>query len=340
MRRFTTLSMTSMGLLLLLGPAADLHAQCSNSRPFGGGGMAPRIVIDTTPFADNDLQRARIWEFGHNHNNTGSALPSQGSCPSDGTGSAVAWWQQSNPNHTPPPLRWINGALAATGCTLPSCIPGGGSLTVLVEDQTADETDAGFIVYTVDETTVAGSPKRYDHARTGTGAATTFHSMVPYPTVEFVSISGEPPNLIVNYNDVGAGAHTVCCGTTDLLPASRIIDSYDIMSAPSDVGRDRSLWTFVKSVPYADAAILGDKLSVPCPNGTNGDTRVAVGLTFDGLPSEYVGRASMIFSCDPNDSGDDGGDVPASSDIGVMVLVVLLLGTGAYALLRRRRSAT
>ena len=214
------------------------------------------------------------------------------------------------------------------------------SLTVLVEDRTTDGTDAGFIVYTVDAT--PGLAKWWDHARTGTGAATTFHAMVAYPTVEVVSMSGEPPNtiLVVNYNDVGAGAHTVCCGTNDPLPASTIIDSYDIMSAPSDVGRDRSLWTFVKSVPYADAAILGDKLSVPCPNGPNGDTRVAVGLTFDGLPSEYVGRASMIFSCDPNDSGDDGGDVPASSDIGVMILVVLLLGAGAYALLRRRRSVT
>ncbi len=39
-----------------------------------------------------------------------------------------------------------------------------------------------------------------------------------------------------------------------------------------------------------------------------------------------------------DDGGDDGGAVPASSGIGVMLLALLLLGTGAYALLRRRRS--
>ncbi len=39
-----------------------------------------------------------------------------------------------------------------------------------------------------------------------------------------------------------------------------------------------------------------------------------------------------------DDGGDDGGAVPASSGIGVLALGLVLLGTGAYALLRRRRS--
>ncbi len=48
----------------------------------------------------------------------------------------------------------------------------------------------------------------------------------------------------------------------------------------------------------------------------------------------------MVVNGNDEAEGDDGGEVPASTGIGVMILVLLLFGTGAYALLRRRRSAS
>jgi hypothetical protein len=290
-------------LFVMVAAAAPASAQCAAARTFGGGGMAPRIRVDTTPFQNTGQDLSRIWEAGVTSNNSGSVAPGQGSCPSDGTGQAQAWWFHGNAQ-TQGSLRWINGFISQTGCEIQVCPGVGASLTTLVEDQTADGADAGYIIYTVDETTAAGSAKRYDHARTGTGAATTDHVMVSYPTVVIGGSTGPPPNTTITaaYSDLGAGFHGASLAFGVTIPASSSIDSYDIMARDSGDpdSRLRSDWNFVKSVPYGDQAVVGDTVVVPCPNGANGATVLAVGATFDGLASALVGSASLPVQCDPN----------------------------------------
>ena len=120
----------AVGILALIAPAS--WAQCAAARSFGGGGMAPRILIDTTPFQDvSGAELAQIWESGNPANSTG--VGTAGSCPSDGTGSLIGpWWAQGTSPHNMAPNRWITGFIASTGCSLPECPLPDGGITVLV----------------------------------------------------------------------------------------------------------------------------------------------------------------------------------------------------------------
>ena len=197
------------------------------------------------------------------------------------------------------------GILSAGGCLLPlNCPPPGASLSWLVEDQTADGSNAGVIMYTVDET--PANNNWWDLTRTdpnvGSGSLLV-HTMGSYPTVFVTQANGIPPNTIVTTDyaeDVGILFHGVFGPGNTPLPGSAQISSYDVLSFSGvDPGRLRSLWTPVHSIAYNDAAILGDTVPVPCSGDVN--TVLAIGLTLDGsIQSEYVGPASVPIACSPN----------------------------------------
>ena len=66
----------------------------------------------------------------------------------------------------------------------------------------------------------------------------------------------------------------------------------------TDPGRLRAVWTLEKQVPYADAAVVGDTVAVPCPT-TVDNTYLAVGFEYaGGVKSVLVGPAAEI-ECDP-----------------------------------------
>ena len=283
---------TVAAVVALLAPAS--RAQCDQARPFGGfpgGKTGSQVLIDASAFENAGNEMAQFWETGNPGNGTG--VGPAGTCDSQGVG--VGWWQQVGATAD----RGIRGYVAQPGCTLPGCPAVGGGLTFLVEDQTANGSGAGFIVYTADETPIEA--RWYDHARTDPDAApgsSATHVMTSLPTPVIQGSSGPSPNVvaILDYADVGIGFHGVQGEGNTPLPASAVIDSYDVMlSSGGDPGRDRGLWTLVHKLPYNDAPILGDEVVVPC----NGEV-VAVGLTFDGgVESSLVGPASIPISCGP-----------------------------------------
>ena len=289
-----------VAIVALAAPAS--HAQCPAARSFGGfpgGKLGAQVVIDASAFQDNNNELGQFWETGNPGN--GSGVGAAGSCDSQGSGTALAWWQ----NVGTTTLRGIRGFVAQPGCTLALCPGVGASLTFLVEDMTADGSSSGFVMYTVDETP-AGA-RWYDHARTdpnaGIGTSLT-HVMGSLPAVFIGGSNGAPPATTASndYADIGILFHGVTGAGNTPLPGSAQISSYDVMSASNaDPGRDRSLWTLVQKVPYNDADILADQVVVPCPGGPVGTTVLAIGLTLDGgIETSTVGPASLPFSCDPN----------------------------------------
>jgi hypothetical protein len=182
------------------------------------------------------------------------------------------------------------------------CPPVGASITVLVEDQTSDGRDAGFITYTAEET--PSQIRWWDLARTDPASQPSndvTHGMWAFPRVEVKSSSGPPPHTVImnDYRDPAVNVWVV--GASGPLPPNTVVDSYDILSyfGPADPGRERTHWTPVKSIPYNNAGIIGDIVPVICGGGTIDDEYLAVGITFDGVPSYYVGK-SITIECDPN----------------------------------------
>ena len=177
------------------------------------------------------------------------------------------------------------------------------SMTVLVEDQTADGKDAAFVTYTADGT--PGPIRWWDLARTDPATQPSndvTHNMYAFPRVDTTGSSGPPPNTTVtnNYRDPAQNVWVV--GSSGPLPPNTVVDSYDIFfhHGPSEpgTGRVRSGWTHLKTIPYTNSGIVADSIVVPCPTSVD-DTFLAVGLTFDGVPSYFVGRSTQI-ECDPN----------------------------------------
>jgi hypothetical protein len=241
-----------------------------------------------------------VWELGNPAANGGGPLfpGSTGNCPSS------AWWTTCGAGSQDPDGRTIEGIVGSSTCFWTGQCPE--AIALLVEDQTADGSDAGFISYSADNSQLCGL-RYWDLARTDTAVppGDTLHGMYAYPRVETTGSSGPPPNTILtsDYRDAGSGAtkSVWIAGASGVLPASSILTSYDIVyfHGTADPGRERSLWTPLKSVPYADVAVVGDTISVPCPTDVD-DTFVAVGLTFDGaVQSFYVGKSTQV-ECNPN----------------------------------------
>ena len=280
--------------------ASDSHAQCPAARSFGtfpGGKVGSQILIDASAFQNNSNELAQFWETGNPAAGTG--VGAAGTCPSQDP--VVGWWQLAGTTD----LRGIRGFVSQPGCTLQACPAVGAFLTFLIEDQTADGSNAGFIAYSADETP-AGA-RWWDLARTdpnATPGSTLIHVMDSYPSVVIVGSAGTPPITTVTNDypeDAGILFHGVQLPDSTPLLASSQLDSYDVMSfnGTADPGRARSLWTLEKKIVYHDAAIFADSISVPCP--TDQTTVFAIGLTWDGgVESELVGPASLPVLCNPN----------------------------------------
>lgn len=296
----------------LLAPAA--LAQCPAGREFANfGGMStvtPVYRIDTNGLQDNNNEIGTFWESSNSNNNAGGqhfGVPS--TCPTQGVnGVSAPWWLQGTTTYIPPPFRGIRGFVASPGCTMTLCPNNGASLTVVVEDQTADGSDAGFIAYMADETPAA--TRWWDYGRTApaNGVPGNYqHTMERFPKANVTSSSGPPPGTTVTngYANVDVNFHGVSGAGNTALPASSAIASYDIVMfhGGSDPGRQRSAWSPLKSIPYSDAAVVGDQIAVPCPD-TAGDTFLAVGVTYKGgagpaVKSVLVGGSTAV-ECNPN----------------------------------------
>jgi hypothetical protein len=266
-----------------------------------------RIGVDTQyeiPVANDQTEVATFWvtgdAFGNNSGGPHFGTPS--TCPSSTGLLGDPWWRLDGAGDSQPPdARTIRFFIASPGCTLIECPPAGASITVLVEDQTADGRDAGFITYTADET--PGPIRWWDLARTDPTSQPSndvTHGMWAFPRVEVKASWGPPPYMEImnDYRDPAPSVWVV--GASGPLPPSTVVDSYDILFyfGPSDPGRERALWTQMKSIPYANAGITNDIVPVFC-GGVIDDMFVAVGLTFDGVPSYYVGKSVQI-ECGPN----------------------------------------
>jgi len=299
-----------IALAALIGPEA--HAQCANAREFAGfGGMVTNttvIRIDTNGLRDSNLEVASFWvtsdstiNSGGPHFGTPSLCPSQG-----GIFGAVPWWQQGTSDNNPPPFRGIRGFVASPGCEMTLCPPDGASLTVVVEDITADGKDAGFIAYTVDET--PPTTRWWDHGRTEDDVVGLFtHTMQRFPKITVTYAYGPAPFITIgnNYADLRINFHGVSGPNNTPLSATAAIASYDVMKffGQHDPGRLRSAWTLLKTIPYEGVGIVGDQVQVPCPD-TTGDSFLALGVTYKGgagppVKSIYVGR-SISIECNPN----------------------------------------
>lgn len=290
-------------IVALTTPAS--FAQCSASREFGGlgnGTLTGRVAINTGAFPNNLNEFKSFWDASKAaQNNSGGAHFGTPSLCTDN------WYITGGT--FPGVNSGIQGFIASLTCQMTNCVDPI-VLSSVVEDQTADGKDAGFILYTVDESPSA--IRYYDHARTagtaGVPNATTLQSFQAYPKVNVTSSSGPPPTTTTtdNYADLAVNYH----GAGATAAANSGVVSYDIVSfhGNADPGRLRSLWTPVKSIPYNNAGVVGDQVNVPCPTPVS-DTYLAVGVTFDGdgnkvlsggdIKSVLVG-ASIPVECNPN----------------------------------------
>jgi hypothetical protein len=285
------------------------HAQCPVPQEFGaqGNGMLTgRIIIDTTTnnYPNNGNEFGSVWDTvqGSAQLSAGPHFAAPGDiCPS------TEWWDTGGAF-----LLANSGIQAFFGsptCFLIQCPNEAISqVTTLLEDTTPDNSNAGFIVYSVDATFAAIRP--WDHARTAgisqVPSATAMQTFQHYPAVTVTSSSGPPPTttLTNNYLDLSLNFH----GVGDTAQGSSTIVSYDILAhhGATDPGRLRAAYGLgqIASIPYANAGVAGHQVLVPCPTSA-ADTFLAVGATFldpdtpGNLKSILVGKATAV-ECNPN----------------------------------------
>jgi hypothetical protein len=286
-------------------PEAREVAMAGNGKTHGRIGVDmvdPTVPTDPIAWLNNQTEVATFWETGTNSNNAGGAhFGTPSTCPSDTGAAGLPWWKFGGAGADVDD-RSIQFFISSPGCTLPFCPAAEASITVLVEDQSDDGLKAGFITYTANET--PGPIRWWDLARTDPATQPSndvIHTFWAYPTVDTTTSSGPPPSTTVtnNYRDVAINTWVV--GPSGPLPPNSVIDSYDIVyhHGPGEpaTGRVRSGWTFLQSIPYSNAGVIGDSFLVPCPSPLD-STFLAVGITVDGVESYYVGESTAV-ACDP-----------------------------------------
>jgi len=295
----------AIAIVALAMPAS--LAQCPTSREFGGqgnGNLTGRIKIDddVNGFVNDGNEFASVWDtvngtglFGSGDHVAGNA----GACPS-------STWYITGTMFLGT-LSGIQGFIGTAGCFPVQCPLGSAHVATLVEDVSGDGTNAGFILYSTEETSANIRP--YDHARTagidGVGGAQATQVFEAYPTVNTSGSAGPPPNTTVTnqYADLALNFH----GAGASAQGNTAIVSYDIVAhhGPAAPGHDRAAYNLgtIKNVPYENAGVVGDAVLVPCPT-TADDTYLAVRASFkDGsnspLASMLVGAPTAV-ECDPN----------------------------------------
>ena len=301
----------SLRILIGLGVAALIlavampssFAQCPQAREFGAQGngtLTARIKI-ATPVCPNDGNEfGGIWDATNSGINAGGPFFGTPDTCSISTGlDGGPWWLTGGKFLGA--NSGIQGFVASPTCIMTLCPGVTGQLMTVVEDVSPDGTDACVIAYLVDETPAA--VRWYDHGRTIGGVPGTSGTQImeTFPTVDVTGSSGPPPGTTTtqDYRDVAINFHGALGSTA--APASAGIVSYDVVyfHGAGDPGRDRSLWTPLKSIPYTDAGVVGDTVAVPCPSET-AITYMAVGLTYaGGVESVLVGKSTAV-ECDPN----------------------------------------
>jgi hypothetical protein len=305
--------------VMVLASMPVAEAQCTVSRNLGAGNgnnTVSRIKI-LPPGGEGDLawnlqdgnSVGSIWQVGKpTANSGGEHFGGGGACPAEGhwlvTGTMFPGADVGGTFGNTA----ISADIASPACLLSLCPDDGATMITVVEDESNDGSTAGFIVFTVDETPAAA--RTYDHARViGSPVGINSLTMRPFPSIDVAGSVGPPPNTSLNnnYADLAVNVFAVDGPGNTAQPASGSVLSYDIMSATSmtDPGRNRSAYSLVKSVPYSDAAVVGDNVNVPCSD-TVSNTFLAVGVTYaDGIESVKVGPAVAV-ECDPAHADPDG----------------------------------
>lgn len=312
-RRIQLLVALAVAVAIVATVAPAAFAQCGTAREFAmraNGATFGRIGVDTQadiPVINDGLSQVGIiWEAGAAAaNNSGG--PHMGNAT---TCDSTAWWLTGGSGAGQPPnARSIQGYLSSPACTLPVCPGSGRSLSVLVEDITADGSDAAYYMITADET--PGPIRYYDLARADPATQPSndvTHTMWRLPAVSVQSSSGPPPGTTLS--NAYANVDVQVWGVGANGAPTQQVTSYDIFAvhAASPPGRQRSAWGApLKTVAYLNnppGSPVADSVAVPCPTATD-NTYIAVGLTFDGgIPSFYVGKETEV-ECDPSIADPD-----------------------------------
>jgi hypothetical protein len=301
----------AVALVIVSLVSSAAFAQCSPARRAAMRGDAAthgRVgvnVFSHIPVLNNQTEVGSIWESGNPGNNTGGPhFGGLNTCPSATSGPAAGtpWWITGGAGTQPAGARSIEFFIGSGICFMPACP---NSLTVLVEDVTADGSDAAYYLTTVDAIP-ANAVRVYDFSRGDAASQPSndvTHPMWNLPRVDVQSSSGPPPNTTLT--NAYQNAEVAVWGAGPFGGPTQQVTHYDIYAvhAPAPPGRARTLWGApLKSIPYTNVppgAPVADTVDVPCPTTAN-DTYVAVGLTFDGsVKSFYVGKHTVV-ECDPS----------------------------------------
>jgi hypothetical protein len=304
-------------IMAVAAPVAE--AQCgAGARNFGtksGSGLVNMFVDPVGSNGEFGLEYGRFWECGNsaNGNNFIPGDPQKKMAPA-GTGLCAStdaaqagggWWQVGATTQ-----RGTDGLISGTGCFASTCPAG--DLCQVVEDwgpggPPGVDSTAFFVGWRSNET--PPDFRYWDFAKfCGTANCSVPMNEFPVPRVESSTRNaGTGDAEIVTGSDRDPSVN-VYVQTPTAGPASQLIESYDLMisTGATDPGRDRNSgdWSLLASIPYADAALGGQPIVVPCANEID-DAFIAFGLTFVGgppggpVPSQLVGSAIQI-ECDPN----------------------------------------
>jgi hypothetical protein len=286
-----------------------------NFATVGGSGLVNMRIDPGLSNGELGLEYGRFWQCddsasGNNFlpGSTAKVMAPAGTglCAStDAAQAGGGWWQVASTTQ-----RGVNGLISGTGCFASTCPQG--DLCTVVEDWGAGGPPgvggtAFFVGWRSNET--PPDFRYWDHGKfCGTATCEVPMQEFPVPRVEssardsatgdadIVAGSDRDPSVNVYVQTPAAGA------------ASQLIASYDLLihTGTTDPGRDRNsgAWSPLATIAYADAALAGQPIVVPCTNEVD-DSFIAFGLTFVGgdpggpVPSQLVGSAIAI-ECDPN----------------------------------------
>ncbi len=150
---------------------------------------------------------------------------------------------------------------------------------------------------------------------------------LPFMT-EFLTLAGtvtqDQPEAVLEFFNIEVAG---CCNSDNQSMAVSLVsdDCVELGTCVSLFIGSNSLGETYST--YTSAPDCG--IDEPTPTGDLGINNIHLVMVVNGNDE-----------AEEDDGGDDGGDVPASSGIGVLALGLVLLGAGAYTLLRRRRSAS